>query len=69
MNDMMRYAMEKAAKTFGGSDGMFNLACLSNSITRICGIKGVIDGEILRCLLVGRNDVLPLSGGAHFRLI
>lgn len=69
MNDMLHYAMEKAVEIFGNEgDGVFTSACLSEAITKLAGINGVIHGHIIRCLMVGRTDVEVLSD-AHFRLM
>jgi len=69
MNDMLHYAMEKAVVLFGNQgDNIFTSACLSEAITKLAGVNGVIDGHIIRCLMVGRTDVEVL-GDAHFRLV
>jgi hypothetical protein len=68
MNDMLRYAMERAVVLFGNEgDGVFTSASLSEAITELAGVNGVIDGHIIRCLLVGRTDV-EILGDCHFRL-
>ena len=68
MNDMLRYAMEKAVRLFGDKgDNIFTSACLSEAITKLAGVNGVIDGHIIRCLMVGRPDVEILDD-CHFRL-
>lgn len=68
MNDMLRYAMEKAVILFGNKgDNIFTNACLSEAITSLAGVKGVLDGHVVRCLLVGRPDV-DVLGSCHFRL-
>lgn len=68
MNDMLRYAMEKAVRLFGDNgDNIFTSACLSGAITKLAGVSGVIDGNIIRCLLVGRRDVEILDS-CHFKL-
>ena len=57
MNAMLHYAMEKAVILFGDKgDNIFTSACLSEAITKLAGVNGVIDGHIIRCLLVGRRD-------------
>ena len=69
MNDGLHFAMSRACRKFGGADdGIFNLAGLSAAIVEISGLKACIDGEILRALLVGRDDVEEMSGGSHYRL-
>ena len=69
MSDMLHYAMYRACRKFGGAnDGTFNLSCLSEAIGEISDVPGCIDGQILRALLVGRDDVEEMSGGAHYRL-
>lgn len=69
MNDMLRYAMEKAVTLFGNQgDDIFTSACLSEAITKLAGVQGVIDGHIVRCLMVGRPDVEILDT-CHFRLL
>lgn len=67
MNDLVRLAMERAVKSFGGKN-MFNAAGFSNALTYLAGVNGVIDGEIVRVILAGRKDVRPLFGGGHYQL-
>lgn len=70
MNDMLHYAMHRACRKFDGKGSrMFNLAGLSAAICEIVGLSSaVIDGEILKALLIGREEVEEMSGGSHYRL-
>lgn len=66
-NDVVSLAAEQAAKSFGGNDGMFNGSGFGLAIGRIAGIKGGLDGLIVRAILAGRSDVEVLGGG-HYRI-
>ena len=70
MNDMLNFAMERACRIYGDENdgGVFTLSTLSEAICKIAGIKGVIDGDILRVILIGRDDIERLKGGCHYRL-
>lgn len=68
MNDVIRLAMERAAARFGGADGMFNGAGFSSALMRLANLSGVIDGQLVRTMLTGRSDVIPLGGG-HYRMV
>lgn len=63
-NDLLNYAMFRAARKFAGNSGekdnVFNLTCLSDVLTDLADLKKgtVIDGKILRLLLIGRDDVV-----------
>lgn len=73
MNDTIRLAMEQAADNFmaveGPRDGVFNAAGFAQAIARIAGVSPGPDGRLVRAMLSGRDDVEPLSGGAHYRLL
>jgi hypothetical protein len=69
MSDLVALAMEQASADFGGSDGVFNGTCFSQALTRLAGVKAAIDGRIVRAILWGRADVVPLRGGSHYRII
>lgn len=68
MNDLILLAMERAVKSFGGTDKVFNACGFSNALTKLANINGVIDGEIVRVILSGRSDVKVLSGG-YYKLL
>ena len=69
MNDLIHYAMERAVAIFGDEgDNVFTSASLSDAITELAGTKGVLDGRVIRVLLIGRSDVEILDR-CHFRLI
>jgi hypothetical protein len=68
-NDMIRLAMERAVKRFGGNDRIFNAANFSATFTELADVRGSLDGKVVRAMLAGRTDVKPLLGGAHFKLI
>lgn len=69
MNDLIRLACERAVDYFGGSDGTFNAACFSGALTKLAGVNGAIDGNVVRVILAGRPDVEPLKGGEYYRLV
>ena len=70
-NDALHYAMRNATHSFARSkenainDRVFTLACLSEAINAITGHKDVIDGDLLRFLLTGRNDIALLPNGYY----
>lgn len=67
-NDMLHFAMMRACRVYGSKD-MFTNATLSHALKKISGVKRLLDGEMVRTLLVGRTDVVVLSGGCHYRLM
>ncbi len=67
-NDMIRLAMEQAARRFGSRD-VFNAANFSAAFGRMCDVRGTLDGHWVRGILCGRDDVEVLRGGAHFRVL
>lgn len=67
-NDMIRLAMRRAARRFGGSDGVFNAAGFGLTLAGMAGLRGGVDGDLVAAILCGRSDVEPLRGGAHYRL-
>lgn len=72
MNDLIRLVMERAARSFGGSDGTFNSAGFGVEFCKAAassGYGGSIDGKLVRAMLTGRPDVEVLRGGAHFRIL
>lgn len=68
-NDLIRLAAERAARRFGGTDGIFNSAGFSQEFTRMARVSRPLDGNVVRAMLCGRSDCELLSGGAHFRLV
>lgn len=70
MNDLIRLSIERSAEMFGGKgDGIFNGACFSQVIYKFAGLKGQMDGKMVRTILTGRNDIEISSGGSHYKLI
>jgi len=69
--DTVWLAMHQAVEDFGGEEeGIFNAAGFGAALMRIAGLKGVIDGHLVRAILSGRTDVEILKpGDAHFRLL
>lgn len=67
MNDLVRYAMEEASRSFGGNDRTFNATGFSKALTRIAGTSSAIDSKVVRVMLTGRDDVLVLDGG-HYQI-
>ena len=69
--DKVRKACEKAVFDFGSNriDGKFNAAAFSVAFREITGMSEGLDGEYVRAILSGRDDVEELSGGSHFRLV
>lgn len=68
--DTVWLAMHQAVEDFGGEeDGVFNAAGFGAALMRIAGLRGVMDGHLVRAILSGRTDVEMLKGDAHFRLL
>lgn len=67
MNDLTHLAMERAAGRFGGDDGVFNAAGFGLAFNGLAGVKGGLDGLVVRAMLTGRPDVRVLKGG-HYQL-
>jgi hypothetical protein len=67
MNDVMRLAIDKACMSFGGTDGMFSAAGFASAIRKMSDTEGLLDGNVVRLLLTGRNDVIPLHDGCHYK--
>lgn len=68
-NDLIRLAMERAVRRFGErGDDIFNAAGFSKAMMDLAGLRGVIDGHLVRAMLAGRADVIP-HGDAHFTLV
>jgi hypothetical protein len=65
MNDVIRLAAEEAARNYGNNENIFNAAGFSNAIMRIAGLKGAIDGRLVRILLAGRQDIEILSNSYY----
>jgi hypothetical protein len=54
---------------FGGeTDGVFNAAGFSSVVAEVCGTKTVLDGKVVRALLVGRKDVEMMPDGSYFKM-
>lgn len=66
--DLIGYICLRATKSFGGNDGMFNAAGFSNQLEKITGVKRTMDGETVRAILWGREDIEALPDGAHYKL-
>ena len=70
MNDMLHFAMLRACIIFGNQgDNLFNNVSLAQALSSISGVDAVLDGSLVKALLVGRDDVEVLSGGCHFRVL
>ena len=68
MNDLVALAIHRACEKFGSRD-VFNGACFSHALTGLAGLKDPIDGRLVRAILTGRTDVVPMEGGSHYRRI
>lgn len=68
MKDGVAEAMKIAVKDFNGSgkaEDIFNAAGFSSAMMKLAGIRGALDGHVVRAMLKGRNDVEALSGGYY----
>ena len=66
--DLIGYVCQRAVRAFGGNDNVFNAACFSNALEKVTGVKRVTDGETVKAILWGRQDIEALPGGAHYKL-
>lgn len=67
--DLIRLAMVEACGRFGSQD-TFNAANFASVFSRMAGMKSqTLDGNLVRAMLCGRDDVTMLSGGAHFKVL
>ena len=69
MNDLVNLAMRRAVVKFGGKNNVFNAAGFGVELMKLAGLQGVLDGDLVEAILCGRDDVIQLSGGAHYMLI
>ena len=67
-NDLVRLACERACESFG-SPHTFNAASFASAMADLAGVRDRLDGKYVRALLAGRDDIIPLSGGAHYNLV
>jgi len=67
--DLIYLAMFRACRDFDRSDKVFNGAGFSHQLCKLAGVKGPIDGHLVKAILCGRVDVEILSGGSHYRLV
>lgn len=68
-NDNVSLAVQMAANSFGGKDGVFNAANFSNAIRQLAGVGCTLDGHVIATILGGRSDVEVLEGGSHYRYL
>lgn len=69
MFDLIHLAMRRAAERFGGKDKTFNAANFAQAFRAIAGVENLLDGREVEVILCGRNDVVQLHGGAHYRIL
>ncbi len=67
-NDLIRLACEQAAREFGVGD-TFNGANFAAVFARMAALEGRLDGNYVRAILTGRQDIEILHGSSHFRLL
>lgn len=65
--DLIHYVCIRAARRFGGSDGLFNAAGFSWAWKQITGLESGLDGYAVQAILHGRSDVRS-DGHAHYWL-
>ena len=68
-NAILRWICELACERFGGADGLFNSACFAGAMARVLNVENVIDGRLVKLFLLDCDFVIPLSGGAHWKMI
>ncbi len=68
LHDNVYLAMIQASQNFGGSDGVFNSAGFGSALRKNAGLKGGLDGRLVRSILSGRPEVQPLRGGCHWQV-
>lgn len=69
--DMIRVVAEGAVRSFGPkkSDGIFQASNFACAFREVTGIQVTLDGQVVRAMLSGRRDIVPLAGGATYRLV
>lgn len=68
--DVVKTAIDRAVERFGDrGDGLFNAAGFGVALMELAGLKGVIDGTLVRAILSGRADVAMELDASHFRRI
>ncbi len=69
MFDLVHLAMTRAARSFGGDDGVFNAAGFSNQLCKLAGLSGPISGELVEVILCGRADVRQIHDLCHYKTL
>lgn len=68
--DVVWLAMHQAVDAYGGDNtGVFNAAGFSLCLMRIAGLRGVIDGILVRAILGGRTDVEADGESGYYKLL
>ena len=67
MKDLVSYVCRRAARSFGGSDGMFNAANFSGAWREVTGLRSGLDGYAVEAMLHGRADVIRV-GSSHYTI-
>jgi hypothetical protein len=67
--ETVQKAMLLAADRFKAVDGRtFNAAGFAHAMVCLTGVKQFLDGKMVAAILDGRQDVMKLSGGSHYRV-
>lgn len=68
--DLVKAAIDRAVERFGDrGDGLFNAAGFGVALMELAGLKGVIDGNLVRAILSGRADVAREPDASYFRRV
>lgn len=69
-NAILRWICKLACEKFGGdNDGVFNSACFASAMAQVLNVENVIDGRLVKLLLLDCDFVVPLPGGAHWKMM
>lgn len=68
MNDLVRFACERACEKYGSKD-TFNGACFGCAFKELAGLSESLDGKWVRAILCGRSDIEILNGGCYYKIV
>lgn len=69
MSDFIgREVIPAAVKRYGGEDCIFNAANFGLALMEKIGLRGSLDGLIVKAILEGRPDVV-MMGGSYYRQV
>jgi len=69
MSDLVHLAIERAVRAYNGDSVgvIFNNAGFAQEFAKLAGINTPPDGNIIRAILSGRDDIIEL-GKSHYQI-